>query len=207
VGKAIPPQSLLLDVGSADGPSVRWLDELTRRVPLDIDLSALRPGDVCGSGAALPFREGSFDAVCAFDVVEHFADDTQLLVELARALGRRGCLAVSVPAYQWGWSDFDVRAGHYRRYNGAELRAALESAGLETERETYAFAGTIPFFVAERVVLRRLSRRTDSDPLPAVPRWLQRIFMAVLRFEEGLIRQGIDMPFGSSVVMTARKRS
>src|SRR4051812_14945689 len=61
----------VLDVGSADGPSVGWMSARGRRVALDVDLAALGPGDVCGSALQLPFADGVFDVVAAFDVLEH----------------------------------------------------------------------------------------------------------------------------------------
>ena len=39
----------LLDVGSADGPSVGWLRGRRQRVALDVDPRGLEDGDVCGS--------------------------------------------------------------------------------------------------------------------------------------------------------------
>ena len=61
----------VLDVGSADGPSVGWLRGRGQRVALDIDPRGLEKGDVCGSATALPFDDGAFDVVAAFDVIEH----------------------------------------------------------------------------------------------------------------------------------------
>src|SRR5688500_3266185 len=45
----------VLDVGSADGPSVGWLRTSGHHVSLDVDPRGLSPGDVCGSALALPF--------------------------------------------------------------------------------------------------------------------------------------------------------
>ena len=42
----------VLDVGSADGPSVGWLAASDLKVAMDIDPRGLVPGGVCGSAAA-----------------------------------------------------------------------------------------------------------------------------------------------------------
>ena len=105
---------------------------------------------MCTSALALPFRDGSFDLVGAFDVVEHCEPEAQALGELARVLEPGGRLLLSVPAYQWAWSDHDVRAGHYRRYTRPRLLAAVRAAGFEVDRCTYGFAGVFPMFAAER---------------------------------------------------------
>ena len=50
-------------------------------------------------------------------------------------------LLLSVPAYQWAWSDHDVRAGHHRRYTRSGILALVEGAGMQVVRATYAFGG------------------------------------------------------------------
>ena len=112
----------MLDVGSADGPSVGWLRAEHRNVTLDLFPEGLTPGEgVCGSATALPFADGSFDVVSAFDVVEHCEDEQLAIAELTRVLEPGGRMLLSVPAYQWAWSDHDVRAGHHRRYTRPRL--------------------------------------------------------------------------------------
>ena len=115
----------VLDVGSADGPSVDWLEGHGRRTALDVDPRGLKPGDVCGSALALPFRDACFDVVAAFDVVEHVPDEDGILAELARVLRPGGRLLISVPAYQWAWSGHDVANGHFRRYTRPRAVAAV----------------------------------------------------------------------------------
>ena len=194
----------VLDVGSADGPSARWLPE-QGRVAVDTDARGLVAGrDVCASALALPFAAGTFDVVAAFDVIEHCEPEAQAVAELARVLRPGGRMLVSVPAYSWAWTDHDVRAGHHRRYTRGRLVAALEHEGLEVARVTHAFAFVFPMFVAERAV-RRL-RRPDPgtsrlpQPTPAVDRLLRTLCRL-----EGWLLSRRDLPFGSSVLVAAVK--
>ncbi len=78
-----------------------------------------------GSIMALPFAAGSFELVCAFDVIEHVADDAAAFAEIDRVLGDGGTLVLSVPLFQARWTAFDAQCGHYRRYEPAELLARL----------------------------------------------------------------------------------
>ena len=120
-------------------------------VTLDLFPDGLVPGEgVCGSAEALPFADGAFDVVAAFDVVEHCEDDALAVSELARVLAPGGRMLLSVPAYQWAWSDHDVRAGHHRRYTRPQARAAGRGRGAAVARSTYAFGAVFPLFVAER---------------------------------------------------------
>lgn len=204
----------ILDVGSADGPSVGWLRGRGHHVALDIDPRGLEPGDVCGSATELPFRDASFDVVAAFDVLEHCEPESAAVSEMARVLRPGGRLLLSVPAYRWAWTHFDDMNHHHRRYTRARARQAVERAGLEVLRSTYAFAGTFPFFAAARVQTRLTERGRPApvlgpDEVPALPtvgRTTERVLMAGAGIDHRLLRTR-DLPFGSSVVVAARKRA
>ena len=196
----------VLDVGSADGPSVGWLSATTLHVPTDLDPRGLPPGrGVCASALALPFADASFDVVGAFDVVEHCEPEGRALAELARVLVPGGRLLLSVPAYQWAWSDHDVQAGHHRRYTRPRIVAAVERAGLDVQRATYGFAGVFPAFAAERLVRRvRRGRPEDAARLPQPSPAVDRLLTGVSRREARWLARH-DLPFGSSVFVAARK--
>ena len=195
-----------LDVGSADGPSVGWMHGGHPRFALDIDPRGLERGrGVCGSASALPFKDGAFDLVGAFDVVEHCPSEAEVMGELARVLAPGGHLLLSVPAYQWAWSDHDVRAGHFRRYTLRRLERAVDAAGLRVDRSTYAFMGVFPLFAADRI-RRRL--RPPGEPraqkLDEVGTLTERMLLGLSRVDARLLRRR-DLPFGSSVFLAAHK--
>jgi SAM-dependent methyltransferase len=204
----------LLDVGSADGPSVGWLHGAGRHTALDIDPRGLGPGGVCGSALRLPFASGCFDVVAAFDVLEHCEPEAVALAELSRVLAPGGRLLLSVPAYRWAWSDFDQQNGHHRRYTRRRAAAAVRSAGLKVERTTYAFTCVFPFFAAERLLRKardRVWRRGARPPadivsLPEVPALLERVLVTLTELDRSLLRSR-DLPFGSSVLLAASRPS
>jgi SAM-dependent methyltransferase len=70
-------------------PFVRAAHDLTRRVGVDGC-----GGFVSGDALALPFADGSFDAVLLQHVTPNVPDETRLFAELARVLGPGGRLAV-----------------------------------------------------------------------------------------------------------------
>ena len=199
--------SRTLDVGSADAPSVGWMRGEQQHVSLDLFPDGLRPGEgVVGSATELPFADGTFDVVSAFDVVEHCADDGRAVAELRRVLVPGGRMLLSVPAYQWAWSDHDVRAGHHRRYTRAGIVELVEAAGLEVLRATYAFGGVFPLFAAERLRRRVRPASTGDSRLPEVPPRVDRALIGVCRAEAWLLRRR-DLPFGSSVFVAAVRPS
>lgn len=205
-----PPR--ILDVGSADGPSVGWLRDRGHRTGMDIDPSGLGPGDVCASALALPFASSAFDVVAAFDVIEHCEPESVALAEVHRVLRPGGRFLMSVPAYQWAWTSHDDLNHHHRRYTRRRAVSALSAAGFEVERATYAFAGTFPLFAADRL-RRRIAERgrpasSPEDgaeiPLPDVARPLERLLLGLSAVDARLLKRK-NLPFGSSVVLAARK--
>jgi SAM-dependent methyltransferase len=213
LGRYVGTPQRVLDVGSADGPSVGWLTAPSK-VSLDLDPRGLRPpGGVCGSVLALPFADAAFEVVGAFDVLEHCEPEGAALAELHRVLVPGGRLLVSVPAYQWAWTDHDVANGHHRRYTRARATTALRDAGFEVERATYGFAAVFPAFAAERAVRavrHRLRRARHDGPadivdVPPVGPTLERLLLGLCRWDERVLAAR-DLPFGSSVFLAAVKR-
>ena len=202
---------LTLDLGSADGPSAGWFREASgRTVSLDIDPRGLGSDGVCGSALALPFPDAVFDAVAAFDVLEHCAPEETMLAEVRRVLRPGGRFLVSVPAYSWAWSDFDVANGHHRRYTRGRAVRALHAAGFDVTRATYGFATVFPLFAAERLA-RKVTRRGAEGPVdivevPQVPRPVNTALTAMCRLDGRLLPRR-DLPFGSSVFLAATRRA
>lgn len=205
----------VLDVGSADGPSVGWMRG-EHQFSVDLDPRGLAPGrGVLASLEALPFADECFDVVGAFDVVEHCPDEARALAEIVRVLRPGGRLLCSVPAYEWAWTEHDVRAGHHRRYTRRRLLSAVVGAGLEPLRCTHGFAGVFPFFALERASrrVRRPRSGTGSESgagadgtqqLPHVSPLVDRVLTGLCGLEEHLLGRH-DLPFGSSVFLAARR--
>lgn len=212
--KYVGEDGRLLDVGSADGPSVGWLRERGHRVALDVDPRGLGPGDVCASVTRLPFVDGAFEVVAAFDVVEHCEPESAALAEVTRVLAPGGVFLMSVPAYQWAWTRFDEANHHHRRYTRPRAVAAVRAQGLEVLRASYIFTGTFPFFAADRLRTRwrergstTADRPVAADPeLPQVSPAVERLLLGATRLDRSLLQRR-DLPFGSSVVVAARKPS
>ena len=87
-----------------------------------------------GQVTRLPFADGSFDLVCAFDIIEHVDDDDGALSEVARTAKPGGTILISIPLHAAFWTAFDDFVGHKRRYDPPHLMSKLAKHRLTVER-------------------------------------------------------------------------
>ena len=97
-------------------------------------LKALGGRTMLGEINALPFRDGTFDLICAFDIVEHVEDDGQAFHELRRVAKKDAAVIFSVPLHTARWNAFDTLVGHFRRYDPDDLQAILGEHSFVVER-------------------------------------------------------------------------
>lgn len=157
---------------------------------------------VAADADKLPFRDGSFDIILAFDVIEHVADDAGFVRELARVLAPGGALAIHVPAWPSLWSHHDEVLEHKRRYTRRSLIALLGASPLTIAYMGWASCAIFPVTVAIRWARRLSKTESEGADLGVVPAWLNRVLTGVYRVESSLaVRTGL--PFGVSLAAIA----
>jgi SAM-dependent methyltransferase len=211
LGGERPGPRRLLDAGCGAGFNLVALAPLGRAVGIDLAPEAIafcrRRGvrAVRAGLLALPFPDAAFDAVTSFDVIYHawVGDDRAAVAEMVRVLRPGGVLLVRVPALRLlrGAHDVEVQSRH--RYTRTELRALLESCSLRVERATYCNSLLFPLLLARRTLDRLVGREgSDVGFLPAPLEW---IFRRALLAEAALVRAGLSLPLGASVVALGRR--
>jgi len=85
------------------------------------------------------------------DVLEHVEDDVGLLTEYMQKVPVGARFLLTVPAFQWLWSEHDVFLEHYRRYDIDSLQAVVRKAGLAIERCSYYFGLVLPMACIQRL--------------------------------------------------------
>jgi SAM-dependent methyltransferase len=139
---------------SPSRPRLEIAPGLRPRLPIDgthfVDVSAPAIAKLRARGASavrglvtkLPFPNGVFDPVCAFDIIEHVEDDDGALSEISRVALPGAALLLSVPLHPSHWTPFDDVVGHRRRYQPEQLVTKLAQYGLAVERS--AVYGMMP---------------------------------------------------------------
>jgi len=155
----------------------------------------------------IPFRSAGFDLATSFDVIQSVPDDHQALHEMARVLAPGGHVVLNVTAMELLRGDHADVWGELRRYTPHTAARLIEGVGLQVERITYLFASLVPLMLAVRTVQRMLrpfrAPSGDSD-LTVPPAPLNAILAGLVRGEAALARR-VALPFGSSLLIVARK--
>jgi len=205
----IPP-GVALDVGCGTGDNMDAIALAAGRPVVGTDLSvhalqhATRGHTLIALAEGLPVASGRCGLVASMDVVEHLDDDLVGLREYRRVLVPRGVLLLTVPSYQWLWSEHDVRAAHRRRYRVRGLVSVVEQAGFEVLHTTYYNSFLVPPAAAlRRTPLRRLVKATDEEVGNTSP--LVSKVMTGLSTAERRVAVRRSVPFGLSILLVGRR--
>ena len=146
------------------------------------------------------YLDEKVDAMLMIDVLEHIENQSIFLEYYGNFLKSGDYLYITVPAFNFLWSNHDVYLKHYRRYTKKALRSVLEKSNFDVIEISYIFNLILPLVFIYRKILKLNGSKIDSDmqQLPA-------IFNFVLKF---LCRMDNFLPFkkffGLSVISVCR---
>ncbi|HRL26766.1 MAG TPA: methyltransferase domain-containing protein [Alcaligenes sp.] len=148
-----------------------------------------------------------FDAIGAFDVLEHIEEDEKVLAQLHRALKPGGILLLTVPQHPWLWSATDDYACHVRRYTNDELTRKLLAQDFTIERNTSFVSVLLPAMLLSR--RKKTDSTAEHDMLAELrlPKLINESLYTAMRAEQALIKCGVNLPLGGSRLAVARKKN
>jgi SAM-dependent methyltransferase len=214
LGRHFPRARHVLEVGCGTGNVLAALGRITPKPRLlgaeahaaGLAFAARRAGDaelVQMDARRIPFRD-ELDVIGAFDVIEHIDDDERVLGEMFAACRPGGGVMITVPQHEWLWSYRDEFAHHRRRYRRRDLLAKLAAAGFERPWSTSFVTLPLPLMALSR--LRQRGPETfDAEQELDLGRVTNGLLGALMAIERGLIRLGISLPLGGSLLVTAHK--
>jgi SAM-dependent methyltransferase len=153
--------------------------------------------------------EQAFDVIGAFDVLEHIAEDEEVIRSAHLALTPGGGMVIAVPQHPWLWSSADEVAYHVRRYRRGELEEKLDRNGFRV-----VFSGSyctilLPLMIASRW-LDRIRRKPEGTAKPSKlearpPDQINIAMTALLQAEVSATLSGLRFPIGGSRIVVAMR--
>jgi SAM-dependent methyltransferase len=180
-------------------------------IGLDLDLRACTRAaiksaqPVCvGSINDLPFANDALAAIFSADVLCHEGiDESRALRQFQRCLCQNGWLILNLPAYRWMMSRHDSAVSNVRRYTATSLRRLLQAVGFRPVYISYWNAVLLPLMVITRKLVPE-NHGVVSD-VKLYPRSVELVCRAATRLETALLRRGVRLPFGGSILAIAIK--
>jgi len=204
-----PSPRRVLEVGCGNGGNLTLLARYGSVFAIEMDDRARERASLRGIGTvargwlpdAIPFADDSFDAIAAFDVLEHVEDDAAAVNALRDRLSTRGVLVVTVPAFQWLWSEHDSLSHHLRRYTREQLNTLLQRAGLNVLYCGCFNTLLLPLAIAN-IKLGGLVSRNAYRGFQTPPRLMNHALEWIFKKESFVIPR-VTIPLGMSIVACA----
>jgi 2-polyprenyl-3-methyl-5-hydroxy-6-metoxy-1,4-benzoquinol methylase len=151
----------------------------------------------------LPFKKNEFAGVTLLDVLEHI-DDEKALIHIHRVMRPNGILFITVPAYPWLFSYWDILHQHKRRYTAQQLTNILQRKGFVVEHMSYFNTVLFPIILFVRVLKTFFKLHKETTDCYELPRNANS-FLAKLFSLETSYATKHRLPFGVSLLAIARK--
>jgi SAM-dependent methyltransferase len=207
----------ILNAGVATGATTTMLEQYGEVTSLEYDEDCcqfleehLNMKVTNASLTALPFADNSFDAVCAFDVIEHIKEHDLAVQEIKRVLRPNGRLFLTVPAFNFLWGEHDEINHHERRYTRKMLVDVVADTGIKIERRSYFnFFLFFPIFFVRMLLKLRPKKaagehKSDFETFKAEG-IINKILYRLFKLEDGILNMKWNFPVGVSVFVIGVK--
>ena len=211
----------ILNAGIATGATTTMLEKYGNVTSLEYDKDCcdflkdvVKMDVVNGSLTELPFEDACFDLVCAFDVIEHIEDDKLAAKEIMRVLKDEGYFYLTVPAYNFLWSQHDEINHHYRRYTLDNLYKVFEEGQITPIFKTYFNFFLFPPILAARITSRLRDKLSGKQVQQSAGSdfkifnendALNRLLFRLFKSENFFLKRNISFPFGVSILIIGVK--
>lgn len=201
----------LLDVGCGTGKNMEFFKFLGQVWGVDHSEEALR---FChkrglekikkGLAEDLPFKKGFFDLLTMFDVLEH-TDDEKAMKEVTRVLKDKGFFLITVPAFNWLWSQWDIALHHKRRYSKKNLINLLEKYDFKIMKISYVYSFLILPILFIRLLKSIIYKKIYPSDFKLSNKFLNSFMLSIAKLESKLLLKS-GVPIGTSIICLAKRK-
>lgn len=145
-----------------------------------------------------PNLRKKYHCILLLDVMEHIRDDYSTLENLKKLLKPNGVIIITVPAFEFLWSQKDIRVEHMRRYTFKTLKRVIQIAKLNIEYITY-----YNFFLFFPAILYSLVNKRN-EKISRYKSMPHKMFKNIFQLEVPFIINKFKFPFGVSLLAIVR---
>jgi SAM-dependent methyltransferase len=160
-----------------------------------------------------PFEQYDIKAVGLFDVIEHIEDDIFFLNTLYNKLSNETYIFINVPGLKHLFSETDIFAGHYRRYNQNDIKRIIKNTGFTLVDSTYffnfyyfplLFIRAIPYLLGFKKGNISI-RKNENAYLKNQNFYLNKFSSLFHKMNLYLLKKGYKIRFGTSLFFVLKK--
>jgi SAM-dependent methyltransferase len=202
---------LVLDVGAGSGLFSREILRRTNAIEaicIDPGYTNVRDETVADKPMKIrrDFEDYNADLVLMMDVLEHVDDDMKLLCDYVSKVSSGTRFLITVPAFEFMWSEHDDFLEHKRRYALGQLESLVHAAGLDIDKCSYYFGLVFPLAFIDRMISNIIpaSNKSPQSHLRQHSKVINYMLAGICKFELPLFR--VNRVAGLSVFCLARKQ-
>ncbi len=199
----------ILDVGCGDGLFFDQLQKFGTVEGVEADPNTMTKNGKWSEQIHCRLFDNSFapnrkyDAILMLDILEHMPDPDGALEHAHTLLKPNGVLIATVPAFNSLWTSHDDLNHHYIRYTKKTFCPLVKNVGFGSLESRYLFHWTCPVKLMIRLKEWMLGGEAKSPTVPS--RIVNFVCKTLSRLEQATISR-LPMPFGSSLMVTARPK-
>lgn len=203
----LPAQAEILEVGCGTGGNIALLKRFGAVTCVELDKTAagmardrnLAPVLYGKLPDELPEFSRLFDVVTLFDVIEHVKEDEASVQVLASLLKPGGRIVLTVPAFNFLWSQHDDENHHQRRYRRRDLIELARQCGLSLDYISYFNFWLFPPVAAVRLIRKAIPYRESWQDMRQPNEVVNRILQSIFSSERHVVGR-MSLPFGISLM-------
>lgn len=203
----LPEQSEILEVGCGTGGNIALLkgfgtvtcvelDKIAADMARDRNLAPVLNGKLPDE---LPEFSQQFDVVTVFDVIEHVKEHGASLRALSSLLNPGGRIVVTVPAFNFLWSQHDEENHHQRRYRRSDLVNLANQCGLSLDYISYFNFWLFPPVAIVRLFRKVIPYRESWQDMRMPNELINSVMQSIFSSERHVVGR-MPLPFGISLM-------